>query len=63
MFERFRQTFYFSPKIPAKKNILSENKFVVLQSVNALYVRVETFAKQSIPNKSFSHKYLAYIYS
>lgn len=28
-----------------------------------LYVRVETFAKQSIPNKSFSHKYLAYIYS
>jgi len=31
--------------------------------VYQLYVRVETFAKQSILNKSFSHKYLACIYS
>ena len=43
---------HFTPphKTFAKKSVLSANKFVTLQSVNALYVRVETFAKQFVFN-------------
>lgn len=46
MFESYRQTFYPPHKNFANKSILSANKFVSLQIVNALYVRVETSAKQ-----------------
>lgn len=51
MFELYCQTFYPPHKTFAKKSVLSANKFVTLQSVNALYVRVETFAKQFVFNR------------
>lgn len=47
MFELQRKTFIPSHKTFAKKSILSANKILPLQRINALYVRVETFAKQS----------------
>ena len=50
MFEHCRQTFYPPHKTFAKKSVLSANKFVTLWQVNALYVRVEIFAKQFIFN-------------
>lgn len=48
MFDEFLQTFYPSHKTFANKTVLSANKFVTLQPNHALYVRVQTFAKQSI---------------
>lgn len=54
MFEPYRQTFYPPYKTFAKKSILSANKFVTLQAVDVLYVRVETFAKQSVIGKPTS---------
>lgn len=47
MFEVFRQTFTFCDETFEKKSILSANKFVTLQMVDVLYVRVRTFIKQS----------------
>lgn len=47
MFEQFRQTFTLKSETFAKKSILSANKFVTLQVIYALYVRVKTFPKQS----------------
>ncbi len=47
MFELFRQTFTLESETFAKKSILSANKFVTLQVIYALYVRVKTFPKQS----------------
>ncbi len=47
MFEQFRQTFTLESETFAKKSILSANKFVTLQAIYALYVRVKTFPKQS----------------
>ena len=46
MFEVFRQTFTFCDETFEKKSILSANKFVTLQMVDVLYVRVRTFIKQ-----------------
>ena len=46
MFESYRQTFYPPHKNFANKSILSANKFVPLQMIYVLYVRVETSAKQ-----------------
>lgn len=46
MFEVFRQTFTFCDETFEKKSILSANKFVTLQMVDVLYVRVTTFTKQ-----------------
>lgn len=46
MFESHRQTFYPPRKNFANKSILSANKFVPLQMIYVLYVRVETSAKQ-----------------
>lgn len=46
MFELFRQTFALGNETFAKKSILSENIFVTLQMIYALYVRVKTFPKQ-----------------
>lgn len=46
MFEVFRQTFIFCDETFEKKSILSANKFVTLQMVDVLYVRVRTFIKQ-----------------
>lgn len=46
MFESYRQTFYPLRKNFANKSILSANKFVPLQMIYVLYVRVETSAKQ-----------------
>ena len=45
MFELFRQTFTLESETFAKKSILSANKFVTLQVIYALYVRVKTFPK------------------
>lgn len=42
MFEVFRQTFTFCDETFEKKSILSANKFVTLQMVDVLYVRVHT---------------------
>lgn len=46
MFEVFRQTFTFCDETFEKKSILSANKFVTLQMVDVLYIRVRTFIKQ-----------------
>lgn len=46
MFEALRQTFTLYDETFEKKSILSANKFVILQAVYALYVRVRTFTKQ-----------------
>lgn len=51
VFEQFRQTFILGSKTFAKKSILSANIFVPLKAIYALYVRVETFAKQSVAAK------------
>ena len=40
MFEALRQTFTLYDETFEKKSILSANKFVILQAVYALYVRV-----------------------
>ena len=40
MFEALRQTFTLCDETFEKKSILSANKFVILQAVYALYVRV-----------------------
>lgn len=58
-FECCRQTFYLLNETFAKKSVLSANKSLTLQQVNALYVRVETFAKQSIIKELYLHKHLA----
>lgn len=46
MFEASRQTFILCDETFEKKSILSTNKFVTLQVVDVLYVRVRTFTKQ-----------------
>lgn len=48
MFEEILQTFSPIDKTFANKSILSANKFLTLQPIDALYVRVRTFAKQSV---------------
>lgn len=53
MFEQFCQIFILGSKTFAKKSILSANKFIPLKAIYALYVRVETFAKQSVAAKYY----------
>lgn len=47
MFELFRQTFALRNETFAKKSILSENIFVTLQMIYALYVRVRQTTAQN----------------